>query len=243
MHPPEVPLSTPQPSSCSIDHPCLLAENGSRIAIPVSLTELSPHPSVSSILKRLMDLAGAVVGLALTAVIFIPIFIAIQLDDPGPILYSQVRCGLRGRPFRIWKFRSMVREADALKHLVQNEAQGLIFKNETDPRITRTGQFLRRTSLDELPQFWNVLIGEMSLVGTRPPTLDEVHSYEVHHWQRLNVRPGMTGEWQVRGRSGVKDFEAVVQLDLHYQKQWSVGYDLQLILQTIAVVLRQKGAC
>ncbi|MEM6713881.1 MAG: sugar transferase, partial [Cyanobacteria bacterium P01_C01_bin.147] len=185
------------------------------------------HPSVGSIFKRCLDIVGALVGLLVTAIIFIPIAIAIQIDNPGPILYSQVRCGYRGKTFRIWKFRSMVTNADELKHLIDNEAQGLIFKNKHDPRITRVGRLLRKTSLDEFPQFLNVLLGDMSLVGTRPPTVDEVMKYEPHHWQRLSVKPGITGEWQVRGRSSVSDFEDIVKMDLSYQDQWSVSYDLR----------------
>jgi len=137
----------------------------------------------------------------------------------------------------------MVMNADQVKHQVKNEAKGYIFKNENDPRITRVGKFLRRTSLDELPQFWNVLKGEMSLVGTRPPTQDEVELYELHHWERLKVKPGMTGEWQTQGRSDVKDFEEIVRLDLAYQQNWSVGYDIKLILKTIQVVVKKNGAC
>lgn len=200
------------------------------------------HPSVTSKAKRLVDIVGSVVGLAITAAIFIPIAIAIQLDNPGPIFYSQTRCGLDGRTFRIWKFRSMVTNADKIKHLVTNEAKGNIFKNRNDPRITKVGRFLRRTSLDELPQFWNVLKGEMSLVGTRPPTLDEVSQYEHHHFQRLRVKPGITGEWQANGRSTVEDFEEIVQMDIAYQKKWSVTYDLYLIFKTIQSVLVKDGA-
>ncbi|ASC70867.1 sugar transferase [Halomicronema hongdechloris C2206] len=200
------------------------------------------HPSVTSSWKRLIDVVGALVGLVLTTIIAIPIVIAIQFDNPGSILYSQVRCGHQGKTFRIWKFRSMVRDADRLQHLVNNEAQGLIFKNKNDPRITRVGRFLRRTSLDELPQFWNVLMGDMSLVGTRPPTVSEVMQYRRHHWQRLHVKPGITGEWQVKGRSGVNDFEQIVAMDVSYQQHWSVWYDLSLIMQTILVVLTRKGA-
>ncbi|GFE70028.1 sugar transferase [Chroococcus sp. FPU101] len=203
----------------------------------------SVHPSITSKAKRLFDLLGALVGLAILGLMAIPIAIAMFFHDPGPLFYSQIRCGYRGRPFRIWKFRSMVVNAEQLKHLVKNEASGHIFKNENDPRITKIGHFLRRTSLDEFPQFWNVLKGEMSLVGTRPPTLDEVEKYKPHHWQRLRVKPGITGEWQIRGRSSVKDFEAIVRLDLDYQEKWSVLYDLSLLLQTIKVVLKQKGAC
>jgi len=206
-----------------------------------STTQL-PHPSSSSVFKRLLDIVGGLVGLLLLAILFIPIAIAIRLDSPGPVLYSQERHGLLGVQFRIYKFRSMVQNADQLKAQVENQAQGLIFKNEDDPRITRVGKFLRRTSLDEFPQFWNVLIGEMSLVGTRPPTTDEVSRYEDHHWQRLAVKPGMTGEWQVNGRSTIKNFEDVVSLDLRYQTQWHPLYDLQLIFRTVYVIFAKVGA-
>lgn len=201
------------------------------------------HPSAQSKAKRLIDILGAIVGLMVLAIIAIPIAIAMQLDNPGPIFYSQIRCGLHGRQFRIWKFRSMVVGAEHLKHLVDNQAKGHIFKNENDPRITRVGKFLRRTSLDEFPQFWNVLIGDMSLVGTRPPTVDEVMQYETHHWERLNVKPGMTGQWQAHGRSTVKDFEDIVRMDVDYQIKWSVIYDISLILKTVQVVFNKSGAC
>ncbi len=201
------------------------------------------HPSVHHPIKRLLDILGGFVGLVITAIAFVPIAIAIQLDNPGPVLYSQTRCGYQGRPFRIWKFRSMVTNAEALQHLVQNEAQGLIFKNAEDPRVTRVGRFLRRTSLDEFPQFLNVLLGDMSLVGTRPPTEKEVAQYSPAHRQRLDVKPGITGEWQARGRSDIKDFEDIVAMDLRYQQQWSVGYDLRLIMETALTVLKCKGAC
>ncbi|WP_277877786.1 MULTISPECIES: exopolysaccharide biosynthesis polyprenyl glycosylphosphotransferase [Calothrix] len=200
------------------------------------------HPSANSSLKRLIDIVGAFIGLAITAVIAIPIAIAIKLDNPGPVFYSQTRCGLNGKTFRIWKFRTMKVNADQMKHLVQNQAKGNIFKNDQDPRITRVGSFLRRTSLDELPQFWNVLQGDMSLVGTRPPTIDEVENYEPHHFRRLLVKPGITGEWQVNGRSKIEDFEDIVKLDLAYQSKWSVVYDLLLILKTLQVVLNRDGA-
>lgn len=208
-----------------------------------SQTPTTLHPSVTSKAKRLIDIAGALVGLSVTAVAIVPIAIAIQIDNPGPIFYSQIRCGLKGKPFRIWKFRSMVSNADKLKHLVNNEAKGGIFKNKNDPRITRIGRFLRKTSLDEFPQFWNVLMGDMSLVGTRPPTVDEVMGYKRHHWERLNVKPGITGEWQANGRSNVIDFEDVVKMDVTYQQKWSIPYDLKLILRTIQVVFDKKGAC
>lgn len=207
-----------------------------------SLTSQLPHRSAHSLFKRLVDLVGSVVGLLILAILFIPLALAIKLDSPGPIFYAQVRYGLLGKTFRIYKFRSMVQNADALKSQVKNEASGLIFKNQDDPRVTKIGRFLRRSSLDEFPQFWNVLLGEMSLVGTRPPTADEVSRYDSHHWQRLNVKPGMTGEWQVSGRSTVKDFEDIVKLDLRYQEHWHPLYDLSLIARTIYVIVAKVGA-
>lgn len=187
-------------------------------------------------------MVGAVVGLLLLSILYVPVAIAIRLDSAGPILYSQERFGLQGKPFRIWKFRSMVSNADDLKGTIVNEAQGLIFKNAADPRITKVGQFLRKTSLDEFPQFWNVLKGEMSLVGTRPPTGDEVQHYSDRHWKRLDVRPGLTGEWQVSGRSAIKDFEDIVELDLHYQRNWSPIYDIKLIVKTVTTILSGQSS-
>jgi lipopolysaccharide/colanic/teichoic acid biosynthesis glycosyltransferase len=201
------------------------------------------HYSANSKRKRLLDIIGALIGLVVTVILAIPIAIAIQFDNPGPIFYSQIRCGVKGQPFRLWKFRSMVVEADRLQHLVENQATGNIFKNKNDPRITRLGHFLRRTSLDELPQFWNVLKGDMSLVGTRPPTLEEVRKYEKHHWERLNIKPGITGEWQANGRSSILDFEEIVRMDIAYQQKWSVIYDLKLIWKTLLVVACKDGAC
>ncbi|RAQ39035.1 anti-anti-sigma factor [Arthrospira sp. O9.13F] len=199
------------------------------------------HPSVRSVVKRSIDIVGALVGLVITAVLSIPIVIAIRFDSPGPILFGQIRCGWMGKRFRMWKFRSMVINAEELKNTIPNQAKGQIFKNDQDPRITKVGRFLRRTSLDELPQFWNVLMGEMSLVGTRPPTPDEVERYEVPQWQRLDVKPGMTGEWQVGGRSQIKDFEDIIRLDLKYQENWSLMYDLKMIVRTIVILFKKNS--
>lgn len=201
------------------------------------------HPSVLCGIKRTIDVIGACVGLVILGLILIPIAIAIKVDSPGAIFYSQERYGLHGRPFRIWKFRSMVENADRLKDQVKNDAKGLIFKNAQDPRITRVGRFLRKTSLDEFPQFWNVLKGDMSLVGTRPPTADEVGRYQTHHWRRLSVKPGLTGQWQVSGRSTIKDFEEIVRLDLDYQALWTPWHDLSIILRTVMVLFKGVGAC
>jgi lipopolysaccharide/colanic/teichoic acid biosynthesis glycosyltransferase len=206
-------------------------------------SELDPHRSVRSKFKRCLDIVGSLVGLMILSLIYIPIAIAIKIDSPGSVFFTQERYGLQGRKFYIRKFRSMVNDAENLKSLVDNEADGLIFKNSNDFRVTRLGRFLRSTSLDELPQFWNVLVGEMSLVGTRPPTYDEVVRYTERHWQRLQVKPGLTGEWQVNGRSQIKDFEAVVDLDLLYQKKWYPFYDVLLIVRTIYTILARVGAC
>ncbi|HAC65588.1 MAG TPA: anti-anti-sigma factor [Cyanothece sp. UBA12306] len=199
------------------------------------------HPSVRSWIKRSIDIIGSLIGLMITGILLIPIAIAIKRDSPGPVFFKQVRCGWMGKRFMIIKFRSMCVDAESQKHKIENQAQGAIFKNTNDPRITKFGRFLRRTSFDELPQFFNVLKGEMSLVGTRPPTPDEVERYEVPQWQRLNVKPGMTGEWQVYGRSRVNNFEDVIKLDLRYQKNWSHWYDLQLIFKTIFIIFRKNS--
>lgn len=202
------------------------------------------HSSVQSWVKRLIDIVGALVGLFITGILFIPIAISIKFDSPGPIFFGQIRCGWMGRRFRMWKFRSMCENAEQLKGQIKNQARGAIFKNENDSRITKVGSFLRRKSLDELPQFWNVLKGDMSLVGTRPPTPDEVERYEIPQWQRLNVKPGMTGEWQVNGRSQVKNFEDIIGLDLKYQKDWSLMYDIKLIIRTVVILFRKSsGGC
>jgi len=213
----------------------------------INQSEIAPpptHPSIYSWIKRSIDIIGSIVGLAITAILFIPIAIAIKLDSPGPIFFGQTRCGWMGKHFRIWKFRSMYVDAEARKAEVENQlGDNKLFKSKKDPRITKVGNFLRRTSLDEVPQFWNVLKGEMSLVGTRPPTPDEVEQYEVPEWQRLDVKPGMTGEWQVNGRSQIRNFEDVIRLDLKYQENWSLMYDLQLIFKTIFIVFnRNSGA-
>jgi lipopolysaccharide/colanic/teichoic acid biosynthesis glycosyltransferase len=222
---------------CIVDNLTLLSQIDS-----VNLSPQPLHPSISSKTKRLIDICGAIIGLTITVLVAIPIGIATFINNPGPIFFRQIRCGLHGKPFRMWKFRSMIVNADKLKHLVKNEAQGHIFKSVDDPRITRVGKFLRRTSLDELPQFWNVLVGDMSLVGTRPPTPDEVINYKPHHWERLRVKPGMTGEWQANGRSSIINFETIVSMDIDYQRKWSIGYDLSLILKTIHVVFLKVGA-
>ena len=195
-------------------------------------------------LKRLMDIAGSVVGLLLTGIALLVFGPVIKLQSPGPIFYSQTRIGKGGRRFKFYKFRTMVVGADAMKQnlMEQNEMDGLMFKMEDDPRIFGIGKFLRKFSIDELPQFWNVLKGDMSLVGTRPPTEDEFEQYELHHKARLGIRPGLTGMWQVSGRSDIKDFEEIVALDTQYISNWSLGMDIRILLRTVGVVLRGKGS-
>ncbi len=235
--------TSPPSSKVNSSQTILRQEDGIKLENSFSFSSLEVHPSASNWLKRGLDILGACVGLGFFACILPVLAIAIYADSKGPIFYSQKRCGLMGKPFRIWKLRSMVVDAEHLKDGIENQAKGFIFKNENDPRITRVGRFIRKTSLDEFPQFWNVLKGEMSLVGTRPPTLDEVAQYSAHHWLRLQVKPGITGEWQAKGRSQVDDFEAIVAMDMRYQSQWSIGYDLSLILATVSAVIQRRGAC
>ena len=194
--------------------------------------------------KRAMDVAGGFVGSVITVILSIVIVPAIRLESPGPAIFKQIRIGKNGRRFFIYKFRSMYSDAEERKKemLKQNEMKGCMFKMKDDPRVTKIGRFLRKSSLDEFPQFFNVLKGEMSLVGTRPPTEDEFLQYEEHHKRRLSLKPGITGLWQVSGRSDIHDFEEVVGLDLEYIDNWSVWLDVRLILQTIYVVLFRKGA-
>jgi lipopolysaccharide/colanic/teichoic acid biosynthesis glycosyltransferase len=219
------------------------SETGHKISTQEKIFQDEVHYSAYSKIKRLIDLLGSLIGVALTAIIFLPLALAIKMDSTGPIFYSQIRCGLQGKTFRIWKFRTMFVDADQQQHLVANEiSSDYIFKNQNDPRVTRVGKFLRRTSLDEFPQFWNVLRGEMSLVGTRPPTPDEVNNYERKHLKRLLVKPGITGEWQVHGRSHIKNFDDIVKMDCEYQQKWSIFYDFKLTLRTIGVVFTGHGA-
>lgn len=196
-------------------------------------------------LKRLLDVAGALAGLAFTALIFPFVALAIKLDSPGPLLFGQERVGEGNRIFRCWKFRSMHIDAEERKKelMARNEMKGAMFKMRDDPRVTRVGRLLRKTSLDELPQFWNVLKGEMSLVGTRPPTPAEVEQYENWQRRRISIKPGMTGMWQVSGRSAIEDFDEIVRLDLHYIDHWSLWLDIRILFKTIAVVVARKGSC
>jgi len=195
------------------------------------------------LVKRAVDILGATIGLTLGAPLFGLIALAIRLDSEGPVIFRQTRVGVDGKLFEIYKFRSMVEGADAeLEHLREHdEIDGPIFKMRDDPRCTRVGKILRRTSLDELPQLWNVLRGEMSLVGPRPPTPDEVAEYQEWHRKRLSARPGMTGLWQVSGRSTLS-FDEMVLLDIYYIENWTPWLDFKIMLRTIPKVLFGDGA-
>ena len=196
------------------------------------------------VLKRVMDICGAVVGLILCGIISIFLVPAIKLDSPGPAIFSQIRIGKNGRRFKFYKFRSMYVDAEERKKelMKNNEMDGLMFKMEDDPRITKVGKFIRKTSLDEFPQFWNVLIGDMSLVGTRPPTEDEFNKYNGHYKRRLMMTPGITGLWQVSGRSSITDFDEVVKLDLEYIDNWSLLGDIKILFKTVISVIKRDGA-
>ena len=196
-------------------------------------------------LKRIIDIVGAIVGLIITGVLYIIVAPQIKKADPGPVFFAQDRVGKNGRVFKLYKFRSMYTDAEERKQalLDQNELTGAIFTIEDDPRILPgIGDKIRRSSIDEFPQFLNVLKGDMSLVGTRPPTLDEFSSYDAHHKMRLSFKPGITGMWQVSGRNNITDFEEVVRLDNEYIKEWSIWLDIRILLKTVAVVLRKEGA-
>ena len=195
-------------------------------------------------LKRLLDILGALVGTVVLVVLTIVLTPIIKLDSPGPVFFAQKRVGRNGRIFKMYKFRSMYIDAEERKKelMAQNEMNGLMFKMEDDPRITKVGKFLRKTSLDEFPQFINILKGDMSLVGTRPPTLDEFEQYKTYHKKRLSFRPGLTGMWQVSGRSDITDFEEIVRLDVEYINNWSVSLDIKILIKTVLAVFTESGA-
>ncbi len=225
-----------------------------RVAGFTVLTESIRIASPGQVLvKRLMDIAGGLVGLLFTGILAVIVGPLIYIADPGPIFFRQKRVGKNGRIFRIYKFRSMYKDAEARKQdlMEKNEMSGLMFKMDADPRIIGSGPdgkkrgigwFIRKTSIDEFPQFWNVLKGDMSLVGTRPPTLDEWQEYDPHHRARMAIKPGLTGLWQVSGRNDITDFEEVIKLDLQYINTWSIAGDIAIILRTVKVLFTGDGA-
>jgi len=194
--------------------------------------------------KRIFDMAGALAGLFILMLCYPWLALSIKCTSRGPVFFRQVRVGKNGKRFILYKFRSMTVDAERLKEELQelNECDGAIFKIKDDPRVTRIGRFMRKFSLDELPQFINVLKGEMSLVGTRPPTVDEVAQYRKWHHRRISARPGMTGLWQVSGRNQISNFDEIVKLDLAYIDNWSIFLDIKIILKTIAVLFRRDHA-
>ena len=208
-------------------------------------------------LKRLMDIAGGLVGCIFTAILFVFVAPAIYIASPGPIFFSQERVGKNGKKFKMYKFRSMYMDAEERKAELMKDnklGDGKMFKLDFDPRVignkilpdgtrkTGVGDFIRRTSIDEFPQFFNVLKGDMSIVGTRPPLISETNLYELHHRARLAIKPGITGMWQVSGRSDITDFEEVVKLDKEYIENWDIGLDLKILLKTVMVVIRKDGS-
>lgn len=195
--------------------------------------------------KRLMDIVVSFVGIVVASPIMLVTAIAIKLESPGPVVFKQTRVGQNGRHFSIYKFRSMYKDAEERKKelMAQNEMQGgVMFKMKDDPRITKVGKFIRKTSIDELPQLFNVLLGTMSLVGTRPPTLDEVEKYKRGQWRRISIKPGITGMWQVSGRNNITDFDEVVELDLYYIDNWNLFMDIKILFKTVGVLFSKDGA-
>jgi exopolysaccharide biosynthesis polyprenyl glycosylphosphotransferase len=194
--------------------------------------------------KRILDLTGGLIGTLFFLIIYPVVAVAIKLDSPGPVLFKQKRVSRHGRTFDIYKFRSMYQDAEEKKIelMSRNEMDGAMFKINDDPRITRVGKWLRKMSLDEFPQFLNVVKGEMSLVGTRPPTPEEVDKYKLWHLKRISAKPGLTGLWQVSGRNKITDFDKVVELDCQYLDNWRLRDDFKIIIKTILVVLQRKGA-
>lgn len=223
----------------------------------VLTTSINYASSFQLMLKRLMDIAGGLVGCIMTGIIFIFVAPAIYIASPGPIFFSQERVGKNGKKFKMYKFRSMYMDAEARKAELMKDnklGDGKMFKLDFDPRVignkvlpdgshkTGIGDFIRRTSLDEFPQFFNVLMGQMSIVGTRPPLISETNLYELHHKARLAIKPGITGMWQVSGRSDITDFEEVVRLDKEYIENWDIGLDVKILFKTVGAVLRKDGS-
>ena len=193
----------------------------------------------------MVDVVGGLVGCILFAPIMLVTAIAIKLDSPGPVIFKQVRVGQNGRQFMIYKFRSMYIDAEERKKelMAQNEIKGgVMFKMKDDPRITRVRKVIRKFSIDELPQFFNVVGGSMSLVGTRPPTIDEVEKYKKNQWRRISIKPGITGMWQVSGRSSIQDFDDIVELDIEYIDNWTLMLDFKIILKTVLVLIKHNDA-
>ena len=223
----------------------------------VLTTSINYASTKQLVAKRMMDIAGGLVGCILTGIIFIFVAPAIYIASPGPIFFAQERVGKNGKKFKMYKFRSMYMDAEERKAELMKDnklGDGKMFKLDFDPRVignkvlpdgshkTGVGDFIRRTSLDEFPQFFNVLKGDMSIIGTRPPLLSETSLYELHHRARLAIKPGITGMWQVSGRSDITDFEEVVRLDKEYIENWNIGLDIKILFKTVLVVFKKDGS-
>ena len=223
----------------------------------VLTTSMNYASTRALLMKRLMDIAAGIVGCILTGIIFVFVAPAIYIASPGPIFFSQERVGKNGKKFKMYKFRSMYMDAEERKAelMAQNKlGDAKMFKMDFDPRVignkilpdgthkTGIGDFIRRTSLDEFPQFFNVLKGDMSIVGTRPPLISETNLYELHHRARLAIKPGITGMWQVSGRSDITDFEEVVRLDKEYINNWNLGLDIKILFKTVLIVFKKEGS-
>ena len=207
-------------------------------------TDINPITLGQQLVKRFFDIVISIIGLVFTGILSLFIAPIIKKQSPGPVFFKQERVGKNGRRFKMYKFRSMYMDAEERKKdlMDQNQMQGLMFKMDDDPRITPIGKFLRKSSIDEFPQFLNILKGDMSLVGTRPPTVDEVEMYHLHHMSRLAIKPGLTGMWQTSGRSDITDFEEVVKLDNEYIRNFSLLLDVKIIIKTFGAVFGMKGS-
>lgn len=212
-------------------------------SVPVVTFANRIHDWKGMLVKRCMDIIGSIIGIIIMGIAMIFVAPAIKIESKGPIFFKQKRVGKNGRYFYIYKFRSMYIDAEERKKelMAQNEMNGLMFKIKDDPRITKVGKFIRKTSIDELPQFINVLKGDMSLVGTRPPTVGEFKQYKGHHKRRLSMKPGITGMWQAYGRKTVVDFEEIVSMDLDYIDNWSILFDIKILLKTIQTIFTTGG--
>ncbi len=212
---------------------------------PMLVFRSTPDSSWALLLKRTVDFTGALLGLVLLSPLLLAAALAVKATSPGPAIFSQARCGRHGRPFRMFKFRSMYSDAEQRRHELEvfNQMSGPVFKLENDPRITPLGRLLRKYSIDELPQLLNVLVGDMSLVGPRPlPTYEVENFANTAQRRRLSVKPGLTCLWQIEGRSELRDFETWVKLDLEYIDNWSIWLDLRILFRTVPAVLFGSGA-
>lgn len=211
---------------------------------PIATFSAAEHNGTLMVVKRIIDIITGIIGVILSIPIIAVVAIPLLIESPGPLFFKQERVGKNGRIFKIYKLRSMYTDAEERKAelMEHNKMDGLMFKMDNDPRITKVGKFIRKFSIDELPQFINVVKGDMSLIGTRPPTVAEFEQYESRHKRRLSMRPGITGMWQVSGRSDIQDFEEVVKLDCQYIDQWSPMLDTKIFFKTIKVVLTHEGA-